>query len=49
MHVYRLTLGKLAGREDLVHIFDTGADVDPALLSDQEAFAQEWFDSLNVG
>ena len=46
MHIYRLTMGKLAGREDLAHIFDTGIDVDPATIAEQEEFAQRWFDSL---
>lgn len=49
MFVYRLTLGKLAAREDLAHIFDTGPDVEPSQIVDQEAFAQQWFDSLNTG
>ena len=46
MHVYRMTPGRLAVRDDLVHIFDTGPDVDPALIEEQQAFAERWFDSL---
>jgi len=46
LYGYRLTLGKLAVREDLVNIFETGDDVDPTLVSEQLEFAQQWFDSL---
>ena len=49
LYGYRLTLGKLAVREDLVHIFETGDDVDPVLVSEQEEFARRWFDSLEPG
>jgi len=46
VYAYRLTLGKLAIRQDLVNIFDVSDDVDPAYVGEQEEFARQWFDSL---
>ena len=46
LHAYRLTLGKLATRHELVHIFDTDDEVEPVMVDEQTEFAQQWFDSL---
>lgn len=44
--VYRLTLGRPALRADLVGLFDTGPDVEPATVAEQEAFYDQWIESL---
>ena len=44
---YRVTLGKQPRREDLVGIFDTGPDVQPATVDEQRAFHREWL--LSIG
>jgi hypothetical protein len=43
---YRLTVGEQAKTADLVSIFETGPDVKPSTVSDQERFYQEWLSSL---
>ena len=43
---YRLRIGCPAKREDLVSIFDSGSDVNPATFSEQEQFYHEWLKSL---
>ncbi len=43
---YRLTLGKSALHADLVSIFDSGSDVIPATVDDQQAFYRQWLTSL---
>jgi hypothetical protein len=45
---YRVTLGKKPGRENLVGIFDTGPDVQPATVAEQRAFQREWLRSIGV-
>jgi len=43
---YRLKLGRRARSEDLVSIFESGPDVVPATLEEQEAYYEEWLNSL---
>jgi hypothetical protein len=44
---YKLELGRNASTADLVSIFDTGPDVDPVTVSEQEAFFQKWTSSVH--
>lgn len=39
---YKLKRGHQARSEDLVHIFDTGPDIDPASVGEQAAFYEQW-------
>ena len=39
---YRHTLGRKPGMNDLVHIFETGPDVIPVSVREQEDFWQAW-------
>lgn len=43
---YKTQLGRQALRADLVSIFETGADVVPSLVEEQQQFHQEWLQSL---
>jgi hypothetical protein len=43
---YKMTMGSPARLADLVSIFDTGPDVAPATLAEQEAFREAWSESL---
>jgi hypothetical protein len=43
---YKLRMAEPAKLEDLVSIFDTGPDVEPATVDEQERFFQEWLASL---
>lgn len=43
---YRLSMGRRAGSEDVVDIFESGEDVVPASVSEQHAFFQQWLRSL---
>jgi hypothetical protein len=43
---YKLTLGKPAKMSDLVNIFDTGSDVRPATITQQQDFYNQWLKSL---
>jgi hypothetical protein len=43
---YRMTLGQPGRQDDLVGIFETGPDVAPVTVQEQEAFVQQWRDSL---
>ncbi|MDO5654091.1 MAG: hypothetical protein Q4G39_08305 [Brachymonas sp.] len=43
---YRMTMGRQALSKDLVHIFDSGPDVLPSTIAEQEAYKNAWFDSL---
>lgn len=45
-HAYRLTPGRPALQADMVHLFDTGPDVDPVTVEEQDGFVQEWLKSL---
>ena len=42
LKAYKLTIGKRARMEDLVFIFDTGNDVEPATVSAQKEFYERW-------
>jgi hypothetical protein len=46
---YKLTLGRKPRQEDLVSIFDIGADVVPVKVSEQVQFYEEWMRSLSKG
>lgn len=46
MVAYRTTLGKSTTREDLVRIFDEGADVIPSYVAQQHEFHEKWFQSI---
>ena len=48
LKAYKIRKGEPAGRENLVGIFDQGADVIPSSVSNQKEFFQEWLASLNV-
>jgi hypothetical protein len=43
---YRLTTGKQALLKDLVCIFDTGPDTEPASPQEQKAYFESWLSSL---
>ena len=43
---YKTTLGQQAKTSDLVSIFESGPDVEPATVEEQKAFHEAWFDSL---
>lgn len=43
---YRFRLGQPAKISDLVCIFDSGPDVEPVSVAQQEAFYKEWLASL---
>lgn len=42
---YKNTMGLHARQEDLVHIFDSGDDVEPATVAEQRAFFHNWVKS----
>jgi hypothetical protein len=42
LQAYKLRMGEPPRQMDLVDIFDSGADVEPATVDEQEAFAQKW-------
>ena len=44
---YRLKLGEQAKIASLVFIFDTGADVDPVTVAEQETFFEAWTKSIS--
>ena len=44
LKAYRLQMGRQAEQEDLVHIFDSGPDIELATVEAQKAFADGWFD-----
>jgi hypothetical protein len=41
-----MTLGQPALMKDLIGIFDTGPDVDPVSVEEQERFHRGWLNSL---
>lgn len=43
---YKMTKGKQALKQDMVNIFATGPDVEPATVAEQEQFRNEWVASL---
>lgn len=46
---YRLKSGEPAKASDLVSIFDSGPDIIPSTVAEQEAFYQAWLESLRKG
>jgi hypothetical protein len=46
MVAYRMTLGRSTTREDLVRIFDEGADVIPSYVAQQREFHEKWIQSF---
>lgn len=46
LKAYKMTLGKRARMEDLVFIFDTGDDVEPARVSEQKEFFERWLKEI---
>lgn len=43
---YKMELGRQALSQDLVNIFDSGADLIPATIAEQEQYKEDWFSSL---
>lgn len=48
LRAYKMTMGKQALREDLVDIFGSGPDVQPATIAEQEKYKNDWFASLGA-
>lgn len=48
LRAYRHSLGERGGLECLVHIFDTGPDVEPATVDQQRAFVDQWLSSTHL-
>jgi len=46
LKAYRLHMGRQAQSDDLVHIFDSGPDVEVATVEAQKTFAEAWFDQF---
>ena len=46
LKAYRMTMGKQALLKDLVGIFESGPNVEPATIAEQEKYRDEWFSSL---
>lgn len=49
LSAYRMTKGKQALTEDLVKILESGPDVEPSTIAEQEQYKNEWFASLGAG
>ena len=45
---YKMIKGKQALKQDLVSIFESGPDVEPSTVAEQEKFRDEWFGSLGL-
>jgi hypothetical protein len=43
---YKMSMGSPAKTKDLVSIFETGPDVDPVTVAEQEDFFKKWIQSL---
>jgi hypothetical protein len=43
---YKLHMGQPAKQEDIVSLFDTGPDVLPTTVADQEEYYERWLSSL---
>lgn len=48
LRAYRMTLGRPAKQSDLVGIFDSGPDVEPVTVSEQQKYRDEWHQSLST-
>lgn len=44
---YKMVKGERARQRDLVHLFTTGPDVDPATVQEQRAFVEQWRNSFS--
>lgn len=47
LKAYKTYLGQPGGPDDMVDIFATGPDVEPATVDEQKAFHEQWFRSLS--
>lgn len=48
LKAYRLRAGNPARTKDLVSIFDSGPDIDPASVAEQETYYAQWLKSLGL-
>lgn len=48
LKAYKVELGRQARREDMVDIFDQGADVIPATVVNQKEYYEQWLASLSA-
>ena len=48
LKAYKQELGRQAMRSDLVMIFNSGPDVQPASVEEQEEFHYQWLQSLGL-
>lgn len=46
LNVYKLRHGEAAQTADLVSLFASGSDVEPVTVAEQEAYYQDWLNSL---
>ena len=46
VQIYRFTLGSQARTKDLIHMFKTDDEVQPATVKEQRAFHDQWIASL---
>lgn len=46
LKVYKVRLGEQAQMKNLVDIFETGDDVEPVSVAEQQAFQEQWYASL---
>jgi hypothetical protein len=47
LSAYKTRMGERGRRSDMVDIFETGPDVEPATVDEQTAFNRRWTESLN--
>lgn len=47
--VYKMTMGRVARKQDMVGTFQTGDDVIPATIEEQRSFFEVWLDSPAEG
>jgi hypothetical protein len=48
LKAYKLTLGNAAKMNDIVFIFDSGPDVEPVTVTEQEVYYNQWLKSLGL-
>jgi hypothetical protein len=46
LKAYRVQLGQHATMDSLVSIFESGSDVEPVTITEQEAFHSQWIESI---
>jgi hypothetical protein len=49
LRAYKLTMGQPARTADLVNIFESGPDLEPCTVAEQEEFYRAWLESLKNG